>query len=153
MQNLTQATNFNLPDQSGKLHSLDSYPDQNIILFFYPKDDTSGCTIEAKDFSALKLDFAKANSVVLGISKDSIASHNKFICKHNLTIDLLSDEDGEICNKYNVWVEKSMYGKKYMGIERTTFLINKNKQIVNVWNKVKIDGHASEVLQKAIELS
>lgn len=122
---------------------------KSLVLYFYPKDDTPGCTIEAKDFTTLKNKFDKLGVVVRGVSKDSQKSHDKFIDKHCLTIDLISDEDGSLCDAYGVWVEKSMYGKKYMGIERATFLIDAKGIIRQVWNKVSVTNHAQEVLEAA----
>jgi peroxiredoxin Q/BCP len=119
---------------------------KNIVLYFYPKDDTPGCTIEAKDFRDLMGDFEKANAVVIGVSKDSVKSHDKFKEKYCLPFPLGSDEDGGVCAAYGVWVEKSMYGKKYMGIERSTFLIDGNGIITQIWRKVSADGHAKAVL-------
>ncbi|MEQ9316503.1 MAG: peroxiredoxin [Henriciella sp.] len=116
------------------------------VIFFYPKDNTPGCTNEAKDFSALKGKFSKKGYDIIGISRDSLASHEKFIAKQNLTIALASDEDGKATESFGVWVEKNMYGKKYMGIERSTFVIAADGSIANVWRKVKVKGHAEDVL-------
>ncbi len=118
---------------------------QNIVIYFYPKDDTPGCTVEAKEFSESKNKFSKLNTKIFGVSKDSIEKHKKFITKHALTIDLISD-DTSVCDKFGVWVEKSMYGKKYMGIERATFLFNKDLKLIKVWRNVKVKGHVEEVL-------
>ena len=118
---------------------------QNIVIYFYPKDDTPGCTVEAKEFSESKNKFSKLNTKIFGVSKDSIEKHKKFITKHSLTIDLISD-DTSVCDKFGVWVEKSMYGKKYMGIERATFLFNKDLKLIKVWRNVKVKGHVEEVL-------
>ena len=118
---------------------------QNLIIYFYPKDDTPGCTIEAKEFSESKNKFSKLNTKILGISKDSTEKHKKFITKHSLTIDLVSD-DVSVCEKFGVWVEKSMYGKKYMGIERATFLFNEDLKLIKEWRNVKVKGHVEEVL-------
>ena len=117
----------------------------NLIIYFYPKDDTPGCTVEAIDFSKSKNNFSKLNTKILGVSKDTIAKHKKFINKHTLTIDLISD-DGSICEKFGVWVEKSMYGKKYMGIERATFLFDDDLKLIKIWRNVKVKGHVDEVL-------
>jgi len=122
---------------------------KNMVLYFYPKDDTPGCTIEAKDFRDHIKDFEKANTVIIGVSKDSIDSHEKFTKKFCLPFPLASDETGKMCEDYGVWVEKSMYGKTYMGIERTTFLISKDGIIRNIWRKVKVEGHVKEVLDAA----
>jgi thioredoxin-dependent peroxiredoxin len=135
---------FNTPD--GKPSKASDYRGKMLILYFYPKDDTSGCTKEAQEFSALATQFAKAGAVVVGISKDSEKSHSKFIAKYDLKVALGSDESGEVCEAFGVWVEKSMYGKKYMGIERSTFLIDSGGKIARVWRKVKVPGHAAEVL-------
>ena len=118
---------------------------QNLIVYFYPKDDTPGCTVEAIDFSKSKNKFSKLNTKIFGVSKDSIEKHKKFINKHSLTIDLISD-DGTICEKFGVWVEKSMYGKKYMGIERATFLFDEDLKLIKIWRNVKVKGHVEEVL-------
>ena len=119
---------------------------KKLIIYFYPKDDTPGCTKEAIEFSNLKNDFDKKNVNIIGVSKDSIEKHKKFISKYNLSLKLASDEDLEICETFKVWVEKSMYGKKYMGIERSTFLFNENLELIQSWRKVKVNGHAEEVL-------
>lgn len=120
---------------------------KNVVLYFYPKDDTPGCTIEAQDFSKKIKEFEKLDCIVLGVSKDSVKSHCNFIEKYNLAFNLLSDTDGEICAKYGVIKEKSMFGKKYFGIDRSTFLIDKLGKIVRIWNSVKVNGHVEEVLQ------
>ena len=125
---------------------------QNLIIYFYPKDDTPGCTIEAIDFSKTKNKFSKLNTKILGVSKDSTDKHKKFITKHSLTIDLISD-DGTICEKFGVWVEKSMYGKKYMGIERATFLFDENLKLIKIWRNVKVKGHVEEVLNFVKDLN
>ncbi len=144
------APDFNLPADNGSNVSLSQYRGKkNVVFYFYPKDDTPGCTIEANDFKANADKFAEADTVVIGISKDSIASHCKFRDKYSLNFALVSDESGDVCNEYGTWVEKSMYGKKYMGIQRDTFLIDKQGQIARVWRKVKVDGHVDEVLEAA----
>jgi len=125
---------------------------KNMVIYFYPKDDTPGCTIEAKDFRDHIKDFASANTIIIGVSKDSVKSHDKFKEKFCLPFPLASDESGKMCEDYGVWVEKSMYGKTYMGIERATFLISKDGVIRNIWRKVKVDGHVKEVLEAAQEL-
>ena len=137
---------FALPADDGSTISLKDLKGKKIVLYFYPKDDTPGCTTEAIDFSALKSKFDKAGAVVIGVSKDSVAKHGKFRDKHNLTVRLLSDEDGAMLNAYGVWAEKSLYGRKFMGINRTTFLIDGRGVIARVWPKVKVKGHAEEVL-------
>lgn len=123
-----------------------------IVLFFYPRDDTSGCTQEAKDFSDLLPDFKAATTVVFGVSKDSVKKHERFRDKHGLTVPLLSDEHHDTCERYGVWGEKKMYGKTFMGIERSTFLIGSDGRILRIWRKVKVPGHAKEVLTAAREL-
>jgi len=142
------APDFNLPSDSGKSIHLASLKGKFVVLYFYPKDDTPGCTIEAKEFRDLSDEFETNNTVIIGISKDSAKSHDKFKAKYCLPFKLASDEDTAICQKYGVWVEKSMYGKKYLGIDRVTFLINPNGKIAHIWEKVSVNGHASEVLAK-----
>ncbi|MDE3061363.1 MAG: thioredoxin-dependent thiol peroxidase [Pseudomonadota bacterium] len=122
---------------------------KNMVLYFYPKDDTPGCTVEAKDFRDHIKEFEKAGTVVIGVSKDSVKSHDKFKEKYCLPFPLASDESGKMCEDYGVWVEKSMYGKSYMGIERATFLIDNTGTIRRIWRKVKVDGHVKEVLEAA----
>ena len=139
------APDFTLPNQDGVDTSLSSFKGSRVVIYFYPKDDTPGCTVEAIDFSKLKNKFSKLNTKIFGVSKDTIEKHKKFINKHNLTIDLISD-DGSICEKFGVWIEKSMYGKKYMGIERATFLFDDNLKLINMWRNVKVKGHVEEVL-------
>ncbi len=119
---------------------------QKVLVYFYPKDDTPGCTVEANDFSKFKKKFLNLNTQIFGISKDNIEKHEKFKKKHNLKIELVSDENGEICQLFKVWVEKSMYGKKYMGIERSTFLFDENLKLIKIWRNVKVKGHVEEVL-------
>ncbi len=121
-------------------------PGRPLVLYFYPKDDTSGCTREAQDFTALAGDFSKANAKVVGVSRDPMKKHDKFIAKYDLKVPLASDEDGLISNAFGTWVEKSMYGRKYMGMERSTFLISFDGRVVRAWRKVKVPGHAREVL-------
>ena len=133
-----------------KRATLADWHGQKIVVYFYPKDDTSGCTREAQDFTALMPEFAKAGAAVIGISKDSVASHAKFVGKYDLAVTLGSDGDGSMCEAFGVWVEKSMYGKKYMGIERATFLIGADGIVAGVWRKVKVPGHAESVL-KAVQ--
>ena len=129
--------------------SVDSYKDKKLVLYFYPKDDTSGCTKEAQEFTALAAEFEKAGATVVGISKDSVASHAKFAAKYDLKVELGSDADGGVCEAFGTWVEKSMYGRKYMGIERATFLIDASGTVARVWRKVKVPGHAADVLEAA----
>ena len=127
-------------------------PGQLVALYFYPKDDTSGCTREAQDFTALAQEFKAVGVRVIGVSRDSIKRHDKFIAKYDLAIPLVSDEDGKISDAFGTWVEKSMYGRKYMGMERATFLIAADGRIVREWRKVKVPGHAAEVLAAAKDL-
>jgi len=147
-----KAPDFELPDDSGGKLSLKSFAGKKLVLYFYPKDSTSGCTKEAIDFNAMKADFAKAGATVVGVSPDSVASHVKFKTKSDLALTLLSDESKTMLEAYGVWVEKSMYGRKYMGVERTTFLIGPKGEIAAVWNKVKVPGHAEAVLKAAAAL-
>jgi peroxiredoxin Q/BCP len=140
------APDFTLPRDGGGQVTLSALRPKAVVLYFYPKDDTSGCTAEAKDFTAMAADFEAAGAVVVGVSKDSAASHDKFVKKHGLGVILASDEGSDVCERYGVWAEKSMYGKKYMGIERSTFLIDGAGTVRTVWRKVKVPGHAEEVL-------
>ncbi|MDP9423814.1 MAG: peroxiredoxin [Pseudomonadota bacterium] len=126
-----------------------SAPGQPLLLYFYPKDDTSGCTREAQDFTELAGDFAKAGVKVVGLSRDPMKKHDKFIAKYDLKVPLASDEDGAISDAFGTWVEKSMYGRKYMGMERATYLIGADGRVVKAWRKVKVPGHAAEVLKAA----
>jgi len=126
--------------------SVTDYAGRKLIVYFYPKDDTSGCTKEAQEFSALAADFAAAGAHIIGISKDSLASHAKFQTKYDLKVDLGSDVEGGVCEAFGTWVEKSMYGRSYMGIERSTFLIGADGTVLKVWPKVKVKGHAEDVL-------
>ena len=137
--------NFKFRIDEDQFISSEDLKGQKLVIYFYPKDDTPGCTVEAKDFSKTKNKFSKLNTKILGVSKDNIDKHKKFITKHSLTIDLISD-DGSICEKFGVWVEKSMYGKKYMGIERATFLFDQNLKLIKIWRNVKVKGHVDEVL-------
>lgn len=125
------------------------YRGKPLVIYFYPKDDTPGCTTEAKDFSALAAEFAAAGVAVLGASKDTTARHAKFANKHALAVELVSDTDGSLCDAFGVWVEKSLYGRTYMGIERATFLIDADGRIAGAWRKVKVKGHAESVLAAA----
>jgi len=138
--------NFELPRDGGDVVTLSDYAGKNVVLFFYPRDSTPGCTTESKEFSALASSFADLNTVILGVSKDSVASHDKFVSKQELTIPLLSDETSNLCETMGVWKEKSMYGKKFMGIERSTFLIGADGTLVAEWRKVKVKGHVDAVL-------
>jgi peroxiredoxin Q/BCP len=144
-----KAPAFDLPtDGEGRI-KLSGLKGQKVVLYFYPKDDTSGCTQEAIDFNGLRKQFEKADTVILGVSPDPVKSHDKFKAKHGLEFGLISDESKKMLEAYGVWVEKSMYGRKYMGVERTTFLIDADGKIAQVWNKVKVPGHAKEVLEAA----
>ncbi|MFL9503633.1 peroxiredoxin [Rhodopseudomonas palustris] len=145
----TPAPDFTLPRDGGASVTLSAFRPGKVVLYFYPKDDTPGCTLEAQDFTARAAEFAAAGTTVIGISKDSVKAHDKFCKKHGLSIILASDETGHTCEDYGVWVEKSMYGKTYMGIERSTFLIDGSGTIARVWNKVSVKGHADEVLAAA----
>ena len=127
-------------------------PAKPLVLYFYPKDDTSGCTREAQDFTALAGEFDSAGVEVVGVSRDSMNKHEKFIAKYELTVRLASDEDGRVSDAFGTWVQKSMYGRKYMGMERSTFLIGRDGRVVKAWRKVKVPGHAAEVLKAAQSL-
>ena len=142
------APDFDLPGDEGRV-SLAALRGGTVVLYFYPKDDTSGCTAEGQAFTAAAKDFAAAGAVVVGVSKDSPASHGKFRAKYGLTPQLASDQDGEVVARYGAWVEKSMYGRKYMGIERRTYLIDSQGVIRRIWRKVKVPGHVAEVLEAA----
>ena len=141
-----------LPRDGGGNLNLKEFRPQNVVLFFYPKDATSTCTKEAVSFSQAKAEFEKHNTVLVGISKDSVKSHDKFVLKQGLKIPLLSDENDDICEKFDVWKEKSMYGKSYFGIERSTFLIDGTGNVVKEWRKVKVPGHVEDVLAAVKEL-
>ena len=143
------APDFSLPRDGGETVRLSDLRGHAVVLFFYPRDDTPGCTKESIGFSEHQQQFTDAGAKILGISKDSIASHEKFVTKRDLKTPLLSDENGSVCEDYGVWKEKNMYGKKFMGIERTTFLIDQNGKIAEVWPKVKVPGHVDEVLKAA----
>jgi peroxiredoxin Q/BCP len=142
-----KAPDFSLLNQDEKKISLKDFLGQKVVLYFYPKDDTSGCTKEACSFSDDLPKFSKIHAVILGVSPDSVKSHKKFSEKYKLKFDLLADEEKVVVEKYGVWKEKSMYGRKYMGVERTTFIINENGKIKKIFNKVKVDGHNKEVLE------
>ncbi len=143
------APDFTLPGNGGASVTLSAFRPGKVVLYFYPKDDTPGCTLEAQDFNARKAAFEAAGTTVIGLSKDSVKSHDKFCNKHGLGIVLASDETGSTSEDYGVWLEKSMYGKTYMGIERTTVLIDGSGRVARVWNKVSVKGHAAEVLAAA----
>jgi peroxiredoxin Q/BCP len=146
------APDFELPRDGGGSFSLSSLAGKPVVLYFYPKDDTSGCTVEANDFTALAPEFGEIGVTVVGMSPDCAKSHDKFKKKHDLDVILASDEDKETLQAYGVWVEKSMYGRKYMGVERSTFLIGADGKVNRVWRKVKVPGHAQEVLEAAQSL-
>jgi peroxiredoxin Q/BCP len=137
---------FNAVCDDGSRIELSELRGKNVVLYFYPKDDTPGCTIEAQDFTQNIEKFVSLDTVILGVSRDSIKSHCNFIQKYNLAFNLISDEDGEICSVYGVLKEKSMFGKKYIGIERSTFLIDKRGNLLKIWQPVKINGHIDEIL-------
>jgi len=144
-----KAPDFTLPTDGNGTVALKAQRGKSVIVYFYPKDDTSGCTKEACGFRDAMPDFSKVDATIIGISKDSVRAHDKFKQKYRLPFILASDESGEVCEKYGVWVQKSMYGRKYMGIERTTVLIDGKGVIRGLWPKVKIDGHVDEVLAAA----
>jgi peroxiredoxin Q/BCP len=144
-----QAPDGSFDVSGGVRKSIADYRGAPLVLYFYPKDDTTGCTREAQDFTALADDFAAAGVAVVGISKDSVARHDKFVGKYDLKIALGSDGDGSLCEAFGVWVEKTLYGRKYMGIERATFLIASDGKLVEIWHKVKVAGHADAVLEAA----
>jgi peroxiredoxin Q/BCP len=148
-----KAPSFTLPADGGGKVSLKDFKDKTVVLYFYPKDDTSGCTAEACAFRDALPDFSRVKAEIIGISRDPVKSHDKFKAKYDLPFPLASDEDGKVCEAYGTWVEKSMYGRKYMGIERSTFLIDGKGVIRNVWRKVKVPGHADQVLKAAEALT
>lgn len=140
------APDFTLPRDGGGEITLSTLRPKTVVLYFYPKDDTSGCTKEAQGFTEAKAEFEKAGAVVVGVSKDTAGKHDKFVEKYGLDVILASDADSDVCERYGVWVEKSMYGKTYMGIERATFLIGGDGKVLREWRKVKVPGHVDEVL-------
>jgi peroxiredoxin Q/BCP len=144
-----KAPDFTLPADGGGRVSLKALRGRPVVLYFYPKDDTSGCTKEACGFRDAEPDFSGIKAAVIGVSRDSVASHDKFKAKHGLNFTLAADEDGKVCEAYGTWVEKSMYGRKYMGIDRATFLIDRDGVVRRVWRKVKVPGHVEEVLAAA----
>jgi len=144
-----KAPSFSLPATGGHEVRLDELAGRKVVLYFYPKDDTSGCTREAQDFQALKQEFDAADTEIIGVSPDSVASHDKFRSKYALDFTLASDQQKSMLEAYGVWVEKSMYGRKYMGVERTTILIDREGRVARIWSKVKVPGHAEEVLAAA----
>ena len=141
------APDFSLPRDGGETVSLSDLKGKKVVLFFYPKDDTPGCTKEAIGFTEALAQFEAAGAVVIGASKDTVAKHEKFVAKHDLKVPLISDGEGDLCESYGVWVEKQMYGKTYMGIERATYLIDVDGKIAQVWRKVKVPGHVDAVLE------
>ncbi|WP_394153018.1 thioredoxin-dependent thiol peroxidase [Loktanella salsilacus] len=143
---------FTLPRDGSAEVSLSDYAGRSVVLYFYPRDDTPGCTTEALDFTAAVADFTAAGAVVLGVSKDPVTKHDKFVAKRDLGIALLSDEHDDVCERYGVWAEKQMYGKTFHGIQRTTFLIGPDGKIAQVWRKVKVPGHVDAVLAAARRL-
>ena len=149
LQQGDKAPDFEVETDSGKPFRLSKHQGTGVVIYFYPKDDTSGCTLEAKDFSRLGSEFRKAGVDVIGISPDSVDSHRDFQRKHDLSLRLGADEDKAVAEAYGVWVEKSMYGRKYMGVERSTFLIDAKGRIAKSWRKVNVPGHAEEVLEAA----
>lgn len=146
------APDFTLPRDGGGTVSLAEMRGSPVVLYFYPKDDTSGCTTEALAFSALADKFAEAGAKVIGLSPDPVKSHDKFVAKHDLSVILASDEEKAVLSAYGVWKEKSMYGRTYMGVERSTFLIDRDGRVAAVWRKVKVAGHAEAVLKAAQSL-
>jgi peroxiredoxin Q/BCP len=147
-----KAPPFSLATDGGGKVSLGDFAGGPLILYFYPKDDTSGCTREAVDFSAASAKFKKLGVSVVGVSKDSVAAHDKFKVKHKLKVTLASDPDGIVIDSYGSWIEKSMYGRKYMGIDRSTFLIDSKGKIARIWRKVRVPGHVEEVLEAVKDL-
>ena len=143
------APDFDLPTDGGGQAKLSDYKGRKLVLYFYPKDDTTGCTNEANGFSELAADFAKAGTTVIGVSKDSVKSHDKFKAKYGLEFTLASDADGKVIDAYGAWVQKKLYGREYMGIERATFLIDGEGKIRQLWRKVKVPGHVAAVLAQA----
>jgi peroxiredoxin Q/BCP len=146
------APDFTLPTDGGREVSLSGLRGHKAVLYFYPKDDTSGCTREALDFTESAREFSAARAVVIGVSKDPVAKHEKFIAKHSLSVTLASDAEGNVSGHYGTWVEKSMYGRRYMGIERATFLIDAEGILRHVWRKVRVPGHVAAVLAATREI-
>lgn len=141
------APQFDLPRDGGQSIRLADFSGKPVVLYFYPQDDTPGCTTEAIDFSRLKSEFEKAGATVIGLSPDNVKKHDKFKTKHGLTVDLASDPERQVIEAYHLWVEKTMYGRKYMGVERATFLIGADGRIARIWRNVKVKGHAEDVLE------
>ncbi|MDJ0948478.1 MAG: thioredoxin-dependent thiol peroxidase [Alphaproteobacteria bacterium] len=146
-----KAPDFKLPTDGGEEVSLKALKGKKVVLYFYPKDDTPGCTKEACGFRDSMPDFSKLDAEIIGVSKDSVTKHDKFKAKYDLPFRLASDEDGKVIEAYGSWVEKSMYGRKYMGIDRSTFLIGEDGKIKQIWRKVKVPGHVDQVLKAAQE--
>lgn len=147
LQEGAPAPDFTLPVNGGNTITLSTMKGQPVIVYFYPKDNTPGCTTEALDFSQLADDFAALGAGVIGISPDSVKKHENFVAKHDLKVTLAADTEKEVCEAFGVWVEKKMYGKTYMGVERSTFLIDADGKLAKIWPKVKVKGHAAEVLE------
>jgi peroxiredoxin Q/BCP len=143
-----RAPDFTLPDSQGNDVALSNFREKNVILYFYPKDNTKGCTLEAINFRDNYEEIKETDTVILGVSKDSTKSHLSFINKYNLPFVLLSDGEGKVCELYSVWKTKKMYGREYMGIERTTFLINKKGNIIKIFPKVKVEGHVEKIMEQ-----
>ncbi len=148
-----KAPDFTLPGDGGEKIKLSALKGKAVVVYFYPKDDTPGCTKEAIAFTELLPEFQKAGATIIGISPDTAEKHDKFIAKHDLGVRLAADENTKVAEKYGVWVEKSMYGKKYMGVERSTFLVDEKGKVARIWRKVKVPGHAEAVLEAVRELS
>jgi peroxiredoxin Q/BCP len=144
-----KAPDFKLPTDGGGTIALQDLKGQKVVLYFYPKDDTPGCTKEACGFRDALPDFSKVDAAIIGVSKDSVARHDKFKAKYELPFALAADEDGKVCEAYGTWIEKSLYGRRYMGIDRATFLIDENGVLRGEWRKVKVKGHVEEVLAAA----
>jgi peroxiredoxin len=147
LENGKKSPEFTAIDENGVSISLNDFKGKKIILYFYPKDNTPGCTVQAIAFTEMRTEFEAENCIILGVSKDSCKKHQNFIAKQNLNITLISDEEGELCEKYGVWVLKKLYGREYMGIERTSFLIDEEGKIHQIWRKVKVKNHVAEVLE------
>ena len=143
------APDFDLPTDGGGHFKLSGARGKAVVVYFYPKDDTSGCTREAIDFSGRQAEFKRAGATIVGLSPDSVSDHDKFKAKHDLTIALAADEEKKAAEAYGVWIEKSMYGRKYMGVDRSTFLVDAKGKLARVWRNVKVDGHVQEVLDAA----
>ncbi len=143
-----QCPSFALKNSDNREVTLESLKGKKVVLYFYPKDSTPGCTLEGQEFSRLHKDFQKENTVILGVSKDSVSSHDKFKCKYNFPFDLLADEEGKLCDAFDVIREKNMYGKKYMGIERSTFILDENQKIIGEFRKISLAGHAKFILDQ-----